>query len=564
MRGSRTTALVHRDVPATMRDGTVLRADVWRPEEDGRYPVLLQRTPYDKSVTEVTSVHSGLDPLRAVDEGFVVVIQDTRGRFRSEGTFDPYRCERTDGADTVAWAASLPFANGSVGMYGGSYFGATQLLAAMERPPALKAIAPAITAADYYEGWTYESGVLQLGFIRYWTLFALAPGEIVRQPPGERERYQAILDSLLADPWATLATLPLDELGGLEEILPWYREWLARGTRDEWWRSIAPNEHYDRMDVAGLHIGGWYDIFAAGTVENFARLRREAATPHAREAQRLVVGPWAHANYGDTIGALQFGPFSAWAALDSTAMQLAFFGGHLRGDPAADTARVRIFLMGANEWLEANDWPVAGVETERWQLHGGGELSQEPCAADEPADEFVYDPADPVPTSGGATLIPGFGVGFRTGAHDQRELEKREDVLVYTSTPLESSVDVIGGVEATLHVSSSAPSTDFTAKLVDVHLDGRAYLICDGIATMTAPAGEVQEVRIALGPTANRFRPGHRLRLEVSSSNFPRFARNPNTGASRVTATESGLRPARQVVFHDASRPSSLHLPVRR
>jgi putative CocE/NonD family hydrolase len=558
----RASVIVDRDVAVPMRDGVVLRADVWRPASEGRYPVLLLRTPYDKSATEVTNVHSGLDALRAVDEGFVVVIQDTRGRFQSEGIFDPYRCEPLDGADTVSWAAGLPFANGNVGMYGGSYFGGTQLLAAMEAPPALKAIAPAITAADYFEGWTYQSGVLQLGFVLYWTLFALSPNEILRQPPRERGRYQLIFDDLMADPWATLARLPLDDLDGLEEILPWYREWLAHGERDEFWLAVAPNEHYGRMTVPALHVGGWYDIFVAGTIENFIRLSEEAATPEARAGQRLLVGPWSHANYRDTVGGLQFGPASSWAALDSTGMQLAFFGEHLRGDAPAELARVRVFLMGANAWIESDSWPLPDVHDQRWNLRGGGVLSAEP-AGDEAPDTFTYDPASPVPTQGGATFIPGFEVGFRTGAHDQREVEDRDDVLVYTSAPLVENIDVVGHVVAGLCVSSSAPSTDFTAKLVDVHPDGRAYVICDGIATF-ADIGGPQMLNVSLGPTANRFRSGHRIRLEVSSSNFPRFARNPNTGASRVSATDTDLRTARQAVYHDASRSSFLQVPVRR
>ena len=564
MAGGRFSALIERDVPVPMRDGIVLRADVWRPAEDGRYPILLQRLPYDKSATEVTSVHSGLDPLRATEEGFVVVIQDTRGRFASEGAFDPFRCEAADGVDTIAWAAALPYGNGSVGMFGGSYFGATQLLAACEAPPALKAIAPAITASDYYEGWTYHGGVLQLGFVLWWTLFALAPNEILRAPAAEQERLQAIWERLMEDPWQTLARLPLHDLDGLEQLLPWYLDWLEHECRDEWWEEVAPNERYDTIGVPALHIGGWHDIFVAGTVENFVRLRQEAATAEARAGQQLVVGAWSHANYSDTVGSVYSGHRAPWGALDSTAMQLTFFGQHLRGDPAPQTPRVRVFLMGANQWLEEDDWPLAGIREERWHLHDGGLLDRADPRPDEPPDEFVYDPADPVPTLGGATLLPGFERGYRTGPHDQRDVETRPDVLVYTSAPLDSHLDVIGPVKATLHVSSTAPATDFTAKLVDVQPDGRALLVCDGITTVALPDDREATVIVALGPTANRFQRGHRLRLELSSSNFPRFARNPNSGVPRARATAADLRPARQTVFHDAARPSHLLVPVRR
>ena len=564
-----------------MRDGTILRADVWRSDDDERHPVLLQRSPYGKSPGQVSIVDAGLDPLRAVEHGYAVVLQDTRGRFASDGEFDPFRHEGADGADSIAWAAAQPWSDGSVGMYGGSYFGATQLLAAAEEPPALRAITPVVTASEYYEGWTYQGGAFQLGFVLFWTLSALAPVEILRRPPAERPGLQALLAELLADPWSTYRRLPLDDLGGLEELVPYYREWLEHDTRDEWWRETAPNEHYGSVAVPALHMGGWYDIFSAGTIENFVRLRAEAATEEARRGQGLLMGPWAHASYGDIIGDLEFGPEAAWDSFDTTAWHLAWFDETLRGLESGDAAPVRVFLMGANAWLEESEWPPAGVEQQGWHLHsrgsagtsaGDGALSRVPPDDQEP-DVFTYDPADPVPTHGGATLIPGCTVGLHTGALDQRELEQRADVLVYTSEPLQTDLDVIGSVEAVLHVSTSGADTDFTAKLVDVHPDGRAYLICDGIRALRhrdsldrrsrVRPGETYELTVALGPTANRFRRSHRIRLEVSSSNFPRFARNPNNGTAPTKAVAADLTPARQVVHHDSSRPSRLVLPVR-
>lgn len=542
--------------------------------------MLLQRSPYGKSPGRVSIVDAGLDPLRAVEQGYAVVLQDTRGRFDSDGQFDPFRHERADGTDTIAWAAAQPWSDGAVGMYGGSYFGATQLLAAAAAPPALRAIAPVVTASEYYEGWTYQGGAFQLGFILFWTLSALAPVEILRRPATERPRLEALLAELLADPWSTYRRLPLDDLGGLEELVPYYGEWLAHDTRDDWWRETAPNEHYGSVATPALHLGGWYDIFVAGTIENFTRLRVEAATEEARAGQRLFVGPWAHGSYGDIIGDLECGPTAAWDSFDTTAWHLAWFDERLRG-VESDVAPVRIFLMGANTWLEGLEWPLAGVTLQAWHLHsrgaantsgGDGALSLKP-PADERPDTFIYDPADPVPTHGGATLIPGFLVGMHTGALDQRELELRPDVLVYTGDPLERDLDVIGSVEAVLHVSTSGADTDFTAKLVDVHPDGRAFLVCDGIRALRhrdsleraspVAAGEAYELTVALGPTANRFRTGHCVRLEVSSSNFPRFARNPNNGVAPTKATQADLTPARQVVHHDAARPSRLVLPVR-
>jgi putative CocE/NonD family hydrolase len=566
--------VVERDVEIPMRDGTVLRADVWRAAGGEPAPVLLQRSPYGKGLSEISLVHAGIDPLRAVEAGYAMVFQDTRGRLASDGVFTPFADEADDGEDTLAWIAAQPFSNGEAGMYGGSYFGATQLLAATRAPASLRAIAPVVTASEYFDGWTYQGGAFQLGFVQHWTLLGLAPAIVERLDEPARSRYQAVLDKLLADPWELYRRLPLDDLDGLEEVLPFYRDWLDHDTRDDWWRSTAPSERYGDVAAPALHVGGWYDLFVAGTVENFSRLRREAATEEARDGQRLVVGPWSHGNYGDTVGAMQFGIDAPWGGGDTTAFHLAWFDRHLRDVPGPDGAPVRLFLMGANRWIDEDDWPVPGTRPERWFLCGGGVLSTEPPVGDEPADEYSYDPHDPVPTLGGATFVPGYPVGFRTGAHDQREVEQRPDVLVYTGPPLADDLDVIGSVEATLHVATSAPDTDFTAKLVDVHPDGRAYGVCDGILALRhrdgldralpATPGEPYEVRIALGPTANRFRAGHRIRLEVSSSNFPRFARNPNNGTRPTQARESDLTIARQQVFRDRARPSHLSLPVRR
>jgi uncharacterized protein len=570
--------VVERHVGVPMRDGTVLAADVWRPEGAGRHPTLLQRSPYGKSPGRISIVDAGLDPLRAVEHGYAVVLQDVRGRHASEGTFDPFRQEGADGVDTVAWVAAQPWSDGAVGMYGGSYFGATQLLAAAASPPALGAIAPAVTASEYYEGWTYQGGAFQLGFVLFWALSALAPAEILRRPSDERPRFQALLEEALADPWSTYRRLPLSDLGGLEELIPYYRDWLAHETRDGYWRATAPNQRYGSVATPALHVGGWYDIFAAGTIENFTRLQAEAANDDARRGQRLLMGPWSHASYGDVIGDVEFGPHAAWDAFDTTAWHLAWFDEQLRGLDA-DAPVVRLFLMGANTWLDEPAWPPPGVALEAWHLHsrgsaasGDGVLARAEPADEEP-DTFVYDPADPVPTHGGATILPGFLVGRRTGPLDQRGVEERPDVLVYTSEPLPADVDVIGTVEAVLHVSTSGADTDFTAKLVDVDPSGSAYLVCDGIhalrhrdsleRTSTVRPGEVYEVTISLGPTAMRFGRGHRIRLEVSSSNFPRFARNPNNGVTPTAATHADLTPARQTVHHDAARPSRLVLPVR-
>jgi uncharacterized protein len=576
---ARTTARLYRDVAVPMRDGTVLRADVWAPDRGGRrVPVLLERLPYDKSISLLTTVEAGLEPARALDAGYAVVVQDTRGRFASEGSFDPYVHEALDGVDTIAWCAGLPFSDGRVGMVGASYFGATQLLAAAAAPPALRAIAPTVTGSDFYEGWTYYGGSFQLGFALCWTLLTLAPNVISRVPDSRRRsEYASLLADAVDDIDATYRRLPLTDLGGLEEVLPFYLDWLRHDTRDLYWQSRSALEGYTSIRTPALHIGGWYDLFVSGTIENYRTLRRCAATDEARLGQRLVVGPWAHGNFGDTIGDLQFGSGAAKAALDTTELQLAFFDQHLRGYPV-DDVDVRVFLMGADTWLHESDWPPVSCRRETWFLHSGGRanssqgdgiLSLARCAADESPDDYVYDPAEPVPTVGGATFLPGAAVSFNAGPRDQSAVERRDDVLVYTSAPLVQDMDVVGSVRVTLHVQSSAPDTDFTAKLVDVHPDGRAYLVCDGIVSLRyarsggARGGDVDAIHVDLGPTAMRFKRRHRIRLEVSSSNFPRFARNPNSGGRAGEASAADFRTARQRLFHDAGRPSSLDLIVR-
>jgi hypothetical protein len=471
-------------------------------------------------------------------------------------------------------------------MYGESYVGGTQLMAAAAAGSnGPDAIVPHLTGSDYWEGWTYQGGAFQLGFIQFWSVANLVPENILRLPVDEQDGVLQTWRALLQDPWSTYRRLPIPDLDGLEAIAPWWRAWTANERREAW-RATAPRERYAAVASPALHIGGWYDLFIGGTIENFSRLRREAATPEARDGQRLIVGPWAHGNHTDVVGTEEFGIFTAQAVMDLTSIHLGFFDHHLRGvgSPPDPASRVRLFLMGANEWIEAPDWPVPGVVAERWTLHsrggaqtaaGDGQLAPDEPGDTEPPDTFIYDPADPVPTIGGPTFLPGLGVGLRTGAHDQREIETRPDVLVYTSEPLASPLDVIGVVTAELSFATDAPLTDVTAKLVDVHPDGRAIIICDGILDLRYRNGLDEEagpldgsgpvhVSVNLGPTAIRFRVGHAVRLEVSSSNFPRFARHPNTTGSRLAAGPGDLRVARQTLYHDADRPSTLVLPVCR
>ncbi|MDQ1577489.1 MAG: uncharacterized protein QOE21_176 [Microbacteriaceae bacterium] len=569
--------IVERDVWIRMRDGVRLQADVWRPSAAGRYPILLQRTPYNRADSFAVIVNAGIEPLRAVGEGFVVVIQDTRGRFGSEGDFDPFRTEAADGFDTIEWLAAQQYSNGRVGMYGASYYAATQLLAATSNPPALRAIAPQVTASDYHDEWVYRGGALQLGFTLYWALGLAAVQAQRRRAEGEAVDAQAAkLQKLIDDPWTAFRTRPLTSLEALGELLPAWNDWLEHPSRDDFWRSISIAERFASIDLPALHIGGWFDIFLHGTLSNFRGLGHGS---NAAE-QRLIIGPWAHAVAYDALGEVDYGGAASAAALDLTRVQLDWFAGFLKPDAEPQTAApVRVFVMGDNEWRDEDAWPPTRARTERFYLDAKTDEESRFAGAlsvDRPGDaraaEFVFDPADPAPTTGGATFLPGVYVGMHAGQRDQRALEERADVLSYTTSPLVDDLEICGPVSVSLWAATSALDTDWTAKLVEVYPDGRALNICDGIVRARyangtdreelVPPGDVREFRIDLGATAIVIARGHAVRLEISSSNFPRFDVNPGYGGDVASATADDLVVANQQIFHGGAHPSHLELSV--
>jgi putative CocE/NonD family hydrolase len=568
---------VEKNVRVAMRDGVELATDVYRPAGGGPHPVILQRTPYDKENSP------SVDVFKAVQAGYAMVVQDTRGRFASGGTFDPFFREGEDGADTIAWAAAQPWSDGNVGMMGASYFGATQWLAAAEQPPALKAISPYITASDYYEGWTYQGGAFELGFILSWSLLMLGLGEVGRRlRTGEATledfgRSVAAVDANHDLYWTT----PITEIEALKGVAPYYEDWIRHATYDDYWRSIAPRERYDAVAIPALNAGGWYDLFLSGTLENYAG--RRAAGGEAAERSRLIIGPWAHGPSAGQFAQRSYGLLSGNVASDLIGTQLKWFDVHLKGaeDPFDPETPVRLFIMGADTWRDEADWPLPDTRYTNYYLHSGGSanssagdglLSTEPPAGDEPHDAYLYDPRNPVPTVGGQTFLPGLILGANAGPMDQREVEARADVLVYSTPPLERDTEVTGPISLVLHVDSSARDTDFTGKLVDVHPDGRAEILTDGIlraryrngtdhVELLEP-GTVYELHLDLWATANVFRAGHRIRLDVSSSNFPRFDRNSNTGGTIWQESEAEFVQALNRVHHTGAKPSHLVLPI--
>jgi putative CocE/NonD family hydrolase len=572
---------VEFNVPARMRDGVTLRANVYRPDDGGAgtYPVLLTRLPYGK---DLGLGSAALDPVQAVRRGYIVVVQDVRGTFASEGEWYPFRYEAEDGVDTVAWASTLPGCNGVVGMYGVSYFGATQWAAASAGAPALRAMAPGITWADREES-TIRDGVIEWGVQSSW-LLQQGLGQVMRRYAGDsqalgRSVYGVVqsYDSLATSGYFALPLNHFSPLVSFDLNAPVTDAVHARDSLD-FSNVLHGPQNYDNVNLPALHYGGWYDLFLKGTLKNFTELQQRNVP-----GQYLVIGPWSHGRVDSLIGDVYFGMASSGFLMDYQidlmSLQLQFFDRWLKNQQPAPFDRqptVKYFLMGANVWKSAETWPPAGFTAQRWYLHSDGHANT--SAGDgalsvtrpesEPADSYIYNPLNPTPTIGGATLLHS---AFRAGPIDQGPIERRADTLVYTSAPLEQPLEVTGSVSVTLHVASNAPDTDYVARLVDVYPDGQAMPLTDGIVrmrhregldTLTKPLepGATYAITIDLWATANVFLPGHRIRLDVTSSSFPRWERNLNTGLSNATTTEA--RPAQQTILHDAARASYISLPV--
>jgi hypothetical protein len=535
-----------------MRDGIVLRGDVYRPDGDAPVPAIVNRTPYDKSSPLIQL--AAIEPERAVDAGFALLCQDVRGRFASEGEFYTFFCDVEDTFDTVEWAAAQAWCDGNVGMAGRSYAAAVQWLGAAERPPHLKAISPIVTGSDFYNGWIYEGGAFQFGFNVFWVWMMSNPRGLGKLD----EVYKHL----------PLRTLPIDDLAWARL----YAHWLAHSTDDHYWRRLAINRRYEQIEVPAFVIGGWYDVFIRGTLENYAGMRARGGSPIAREP-RLLVGPWAH---GSTYGPYPDHSFELFApddAVDVPDLQLRFLAHHLRGEANGldEEPPVRIFVMGENRWRSEDNWPLARAQETPWYFRADGGLSPEP-PRDEPSDTYTYDPNDPAPTIGGPTSLPARMMKANSGPLDQRRLSARSDVLEYTSSPLEQPLEVTGHLAVRLHAATSATDTDFIAKLVDVAPDETAIILAEGLLRTRFREGFDREVlvepdsplelRIDLAATSNVFLAGHRIRVIVTSSSFPRFDRNANTGNPLGVDLAEDLRAAKQTVFHDAQRASCVLLPV--
>lgn len=578
---------------APMRDGVRLATEVYLPAGPGPFPVVLTRSPYNRSAPAPGSNCDNAQLIDFAENGYAALNQDVRGRYRSEGTFDAIQQEGTDGYDAVEWAARQPWSNGKVGMFGGSYVGVTQWQPAIRTPPHLVAIAPNVTASDYHDNWTYVNGAFDLWFAQSWLLLTFAPDELQRRleaaglPPHKVQRQVSNWiargrEDILTD-WVW--QLPLPRMSAFRMLAPYYYEWLHHKEYDEYWRRVDLEPRYDDVTVPVLNTGGWYDIFQVGTVRNFQGIQAEGGSDEARSGSKLIMRASCHAcPPGTFAGAIDFGEENQF---DPT-LTLRWFDYWLKGiDNGVDEEpAVQLFVMvppdsgnvGDGFWVTADTYPLPDTDMRHYNLRsdgeantrqGNGELSASLPPAGEP-DRFVYDPRDPVPTKGGNMCC--INDLLASGAFDQSEVELRDDVLVYTSAPLEEDTVVIGPVSVRFWASSSARDTDFTAKLVDVHPGGVAHNVLDRIvrasfregskwpATPITP-GRPYEYTIDLGHTATVFRAGHQIRLEISSSSFPHYDRNLNKWPL-VAGQGAVLQTAEQTVYHDWAHPSHLLLPV--
>ena len=562
--------IVQHDVPMKTRDGVTLYADIYRPKSFDKFPVILMRTPYDKSANWAVA-----PAFKIVPRGYVVIIQDVRGRYRSEGEWYPFRHEQADGFDAVEWAAALPYSNGKIGMMGASYVGATQMLAAIAQPPHLAAIAPNMTASNYHDGWTYQSGAFEQWFDQNWTT-QLAQNTL------ERFIHQNT-NALVGVPTLPLTNYPVFNFGQLpadaqltQMIAPYYSDWLAHPDYDHYWKQWSIEENFSKITVPMLQVGGWYDIFNAGTLRNYMGVKKYGANEAARTQQHLLIEIGGHAGFGRRIGDVDFGPH----ALENvyTDVILDWYDFLFKGikNQFATDKPVKLFAMGANEYRQEDDWPPPQAHATKYFLHsnghanslrGDGSLSTS-APKSEPPDNYVYNPGNPVPTIGGPLCCD--EEHMEPGPRDQRPVENRDDVVVYSIGPLAQDLEVTGPVTADLFVKSSAIDTDFTGKFVDVGPDGFAQDLTEGILRMRYRVsmehselmnpGQIYEITVDLWATSNVFLRGHSLRLEISSSNFPRFDRNMNTGEE--TRSARNFVPATNMILHDTQHPSALILPV--
>lgn len=558
MEASSTFTTQHVRVP--MRDGVHLDA-VLHHAGAGTSPVLLLRSPYDETMARLVPV------MPALKLGFAVVVQNCRGTGLSEGEFRPFECEEEDGLDAIDWICAQDWSDGRIAMMGPSYLGMAQMAVAGARPAGLKVISPAMTPDDYRDGLVYRQGAFALGSNLSWHL--LKAGQVL----GERAALDvditaqaASLGALAADPGSAYGDLPLLDRPAINDLLSSWRDWLEKETDAGYWGGISFSAAASNHGLPVLYIGGWFDVFLRGTLNNYCR-----GVAGGNTKQRLIVGPWGHVDQSGVIGDFLY-PGGDAGLFRLEYQQLTFLRDGVDDIPST-LPPIQIYVMGADRWRVELEWPLARTDWQNWYFGAEGELST--VVGVDGEVNYIHDPSDPVPTIGGAVLLMGSrdgGVGYQPGSRDQASLDDRIDIVRFCSPPLEHDLEVTGPVEVTLYAATSAADTDFTAKLVDVHPDGRVMWVCDGIVrarycsgmdeSVAVETGKTHEYRIDLGATSQLFRAGHRLRVDVASSNFPVYDPNSGTGKPSEMVSVDDLQVAHQTIRFGISHASLIRLPV--
>ena len=550
-----------------MRDGTVLRSDIYRPNDNGTYPVLLIRGPYDKRVA--ISSFGNAHAAWFAEHGYIVVVQDTRGRFASDGEFYPFAHESDDGFDSVEWAARILGSDGQVGMFGFSYLGATQLLAATTRPPSLKAIVPGFTASQYYDGWTYNGGAFALGFNCYWANLLALDTASRNGSITDLEELSSSLGSASNWFWST----PLKNYPPLtNKPAKYFFDWLEHPTYDEYWKRWSIDEQYQSIDVPALHIAGWYDIFLTGSVKNFCGIKRLGASENTRSKQKLLIGPWTHMPWSPVGNTGKTKP----STIEIDNWTIRWFDEILKNkNTGVLDSPVTIFPVNGSQ-IDLDDWTSAKPKVEKWFFHSDGRANSKfgdgtldnKSPVDEHVDLFISDTSIPIQSNGGHSCC--FDTLTPMGPADQHASESSRMVLVYTSAKFDNETLLLGDATVVLYASSSAPDSDFVARLCEVTDNGVSTNIQEGIIrakyreSLSNPENvepsTTNEYQILLGPVGYLMAKGSQLRVTIASSDFPQWDRNSQTGKHNFQEHFSEYCAATQVIFHDQHQPSRLEI----
>jgi uncharacterized protein len=556
-------------VDIQMRDGTLLAASVTRPSGKSPFPTVVCRTPYDRAKT----------PQPAVDErwacaGYAFLRQDVRGRFDSAGEFYPFRDDPNDGYDTIEWIAQQDWSDGKVGLWGFSHIGIVQYLTAPTRPPHLTAAIPLVAPVSVYHRWWYQGGAFRLGFNLAWVILLAQdnlrhfPKRMAQLMEDQEQVWETAEQMLNLDIKPLFRAWSFDDYQSISGVFGnnWFKDFMEHPDYGPFWHAYDFNRQHAEMETPMLHIGGWYDTFCQGTIDSYVGLKQNAKTKVAREAQRLIMGPWFHVSLGQReVGELDFG--EALLEVDPFETQKRWFDHWLRnidngvnGEPP-----IQIFVMGENVWRSEEEWPLSRQQLTPYYMHSDGAMNREPPGDEHPLT-FTYDPADPVITLGGCEWV-----NYPRGPFDQKPLDGRQDILRFLTEPLMQDIEVTGQIFAHVWASSTARDTDITAKLIDVYPDGKAYNICDGILRgryretverqVLMEPNESYEFVIDMWSTSNLFPRGHRIRVDISSSNFPRFDANPNTG-DMALGGPARTKKADNTIYFDRERSTHIVLPI--